>query len=120
MSEYFPKTKSLGANVQVELDLSNYATKTSLKNATGVDTSDFVKKTDLVNLKANVDQFKNVPSGLNSFKCKVDKLHIGKLETIPANLSKLSNMVKMMLLEKLNMINWLKKLIILKFLILMI
>ena len=25
MSEYFPKPKSLGANVKVELDLSNYA-----------------------------------------------------------------------------------------------
>ena len=27
MSEYFPKPKSLGANVKVELDLSSYATK---------------------------------------------------------------------------------------------
>ena len=39
MSEYFPKPKSLRANVKVELDLSNYATKADLKNATGVDTS---------------------------------------------------------------------------------
>ena len=46
MSEYFPKPKSLGANVKVELDLSNYATKADLKNATGVDPSDFAKKTD--------------------------------------------------------------------------
>ena len=44
MSEYFPKPKSLGANVNVELDLSNYATKADLKNATGFDTSDFAKK----------------------------------------------------------------------------
>ena len=35
MSEYFPKLKSLGANVKVELDLSNYTTKADLKNATG-------------------------------------------------------------------------------------
>ena len=35
MSEYFPKLKSLGANVKVELDLSNYRTKADLKNATG-------------------------------------------------------------------------------------
>ena len=28
MSEYFPKPKSLGANVEVKLDLSNYSTKT--------------------------------------------------------------------------------------------
>ena len=44
MSEYFPKPKSLGANVKVELDLSNYATKADLKDETGVDTSDFDKK----------------------------------------------------------------------------
>ena len=43
MSEYFPKPKSLGANVKVELDLSNYATKADLKNATEVDTSSFGK-----------------------------------------------------------------------------
>ena len=28
MSEYFPKPNSLGANIKVELDLFNYATKT--------------------------------------------------------------------------------------------
>ena len=31
MSEFFPKSKFLGANVEVELDLSNYATKADLK-----------------------------------------------------------------------------------------
>ena len=51
MSEYFPKPKSLGASVKVELDLSNYARKADLKNATDVDTSDFAKKTDFANLK---------------------------------------------------------------------
>ena len=54
MSEYFPKPNSLGANVKVELDLSNYATKTDLKNATGVDTSPFSKKTDLANVKSDI------------------------------------------------------------------
>ena len=44
MSEYFPKPKSLGANVKIELDLSNYATKADLRNATIVDTPDFAKK----------------------------------------------------------------------------
>ena len=44
ISEYFPKPNSLRENVKVELDLSNYATKTDLKNATGVDTSTVVKK----------------------------------------------------------------------------
>ena len=51
MSEYFPKPKSLGANVKVELDLSNYATKADLKNATGVDTLKFAAKVDLASLK---------------------------------------------------------------------
>ena len=55
MSEYFPKPKSLRANGKVELDLSNYATKANLKNATGVDTSKFAKKVDLGSLKSEVD-----------------------------------------------------------------
>ena len=37
ISEYFPKPKSLGANVRVELDLSIHARKVDLKNTTGVD-----------------------------------------------------------------------------------
>ena len=43
MGEYFPKPKSLGANVKIKLDLSNYATKPNLKNATGIDTLSFTK-----------------------------------------------------------------------------
>ena len=39
MTEYFPKPRSLGGNVKVELNLSNYATKADLKNAIGVDKS---------------------------------------------------------------------------------
>ena len=53
--------------MKVELDLSNYATKANLKNATGVDTSDFAEKTDLTNVKSDVDKLsidklKNIPS----------------------------------------------------------
>ena len=44
MDEDFPKSKSFEANVKVELDLSNYATKVYLKNATGVDASNCAKK----------------------------------------------------------------------------
>ena len=55
MSEYFPKPKSLGANVKVELDVSNYATKSDLQNTTGVDTSDFAKKTEYNELDKNVN-----------------------------------------------------------------
>ena len=44
MSEYVPEPKSSGGRMKVELDLSSYATKADLKNATGFDTSDFAKK----------------------------------------------------------------------------
>ena len=40
----------MGLNVKVELDLSNYATKADLKNATGVDTFEFAKKVALASL----------------------------------------------------------------------
>ena len=43
MGEHFPESKSLGT-VRVELDLSNYTTKTDLKHATGTDTPSFAKK----------------------------------------------------------------------------
>ena len=49
MSGYFPELKSSRERIKVELDLSNYATKADLKNATGVDTSKFAKKVDLAN-----------------------------------------------------------------------
>ena len=47
MCEYFPQPKSLGANLKVDLDLCNYATKAEFKNATGADTKNtkkFAKK----------------------------------------------------------------------------
>ena len=77
----------------------NYATKVDLKNSTGVYRSDFAKKTDLANLKSDVDKLyidklKNIPSALSSFKSKVDKLDIEKLEITPVDSSKLSNEVK--------------------------
>ena len=43
MSEYFPEPKHLGGKLKFELDMSNYATKTDLKNAISVDTSSFAK-----------------------------------------------------------------------------
>ena len=56
MGKYFPTPKSLWANVKIELHLSNYTTKSDLKNAAGVDTSNFAKKPDLANLKSDVDK----------------------------------------------------------------
>ena len=61
----------------VKVGLSNHATKVGLKNATGIATSKLAAKSDLVSLKADVD-----------------KLDIDKLIPVPANLSKLSNVVK--------------------------
>ena len=91
MGEYFPKPNSLGGNVKVELDLSDYVTKTDLKNATGVYTSSFTKRIDLANLKSDVDKLdidklENVPSGLISLKSKVDKLDVDKLVPVIVDL----------------------------------
>ena len=43
---YYPPYKSSSNNGKVELDLTNYATKTDLKNITHVDVSSFVSKTN--------------------------------------------------------------------------
>ena len=64
-------------NINVKVDLSNYATKTNLKNVTHVDTSSFALKTNLANLKT-----------------EVDKLDIDKLVPVSVDLSKLSDVVK--------------------------
>ena len=78
MSQYFPKPfRSFGGNINVKVDLSNYATKTDLKNVTHVDTSSFALKTNLASLKT-----------------EVDKLDIDKLAQVPVDLSKLSDVVK--------------------------
>ena len=100
MSEYFPEPKSEGGKVKVELDLSNYATKADLKNATGFDTSKFAKKVHLASLKSNfdkldIDKLKNVPSGLSSLKSKVDKL-----VPVPVDFSKLSDVIKNNVVKK--------------------
>ena len=69
MSQYFSELKSLGQRVKVESDLSYYATKADLKNATGVDISKFANNVDLASLKSSVDELgidilKNVPTNL--------------------------------------------------------
>ena len=89
MSEYFPGPTSL-EKAEVELDLSNYATKTDLKNATEIDTSSFAKKVNLASLKSNVDKLdndklKNLPTNLSYLKSKVDKLDVDKLLPVPVN-----------------------------------
>ena len=78
MSQYFPNPfRNFGGNINVKVDLSNYATKTDLKNLTHIDTSSFALETNLANLKA-----------------EVDKLEIDKLSPVPVDLRKLSDVVK--------------------------
>ena len=57
MSKYFPNSPgSYGENISVSVDLSNYATKTDIKNVTHIDTSGFALKTNLANSKTEVDK----------------------------------------------------------------
>ena len=98
-SEYFPKPNTLEKNVKVEMDLSNYAAKTDIKNSIRIDTSSFAKKVDLASLKSDVDKLdinklKNVPTNLKNLKSKVHKLDVHKLVPVPVELSKLSDVVK--------------------------
>ena len=89
MSQYFPKPfRSFGRNINVKVDLSNYATKTDLKNVTQVDTSIFALKTNLASLKV-----------------EVNKLDVNKLAPVPVDLSKLSDVVKNDAVKKTVMIN---------------
>ena len=74
MSQNFPKPyQPLGRDINVKVDLSNYETKSDLKNATGVDTSKLAAKSDLASLKGevdklNIDKLKNVPTNLRNLK----------------------------------------------------
>ena len=78
MSQCFPKPfRSFGENINVKVDLSNYARKTAPKNVTHVDTSSFAVKTNLA-----------------SVKTEVDKLDIDKLTPVPVSLNKLRDVVK--------------------------
>ena len=78
------------------------ATKSDLNSATAIDIfRQFAKKTDFGSLKSDID-----------------KLDIGKLQTTPTDLSKLSNVVRTMLLKRQHMVNWLKTLVLFRLLIL--
>ena len=84
MKQYFAKPfRSLGGNINVKVDLSNYATKTYLENMTHLDDSRFALKTNLATLKT-----------------EVDKLDIDKLAPVPVDLSKLSDVVKNDVVQK--------------------
>ena len=78
MSQYFAKPyEPFGGDIIVKVDLSNYATKTDLKNVSHIHVSGFPIKTNLASLKTAVDE-----------------LDIDKLAPIPVDLSKLSDVKK--------------------------
>ena len=100
MSKYFQKSyEPFGGDINVIVDLSNYATKRNIENITHVDISNFALKTNLANLKTEVDKLDinklgNLPNNLSKLKTKVDKLDINKLVPVPVDLGKLSNVAK--------------------------
>ena len=78
MSQYFPKPyEPFGGGINVKVDLSSYATTTDSKNVSHVDVSSFALKSNLANIKT-----------------EVDKLDIDKSTPVPNHLAKLSNVVK--------------------------
>ena len=77
MTTYYPPYKRSSNNVKVELDLTNYATKTDLKNITHVDVSSFASKANLAALKT-----------------EVDKIDTDKLKTAPTDLAILTNAIE--------------------------
>ena len=85
MSTYYPPYKSSNNNIKVKLDLTNYVTKTDLKNITHTDVSSFASKTNL-----------------SALKTKSDKIDEDNLKTVPDDLAKLSNVVKNEAVKKAN------------------
>ena len=83
MSQYFPPHNNSSENIKVELDLSNYATKKDINDITHVDVSGFASKTNLAELKS-----------------EVDKIDTDKLKTAPTDLAKLTNAVENDLVKK--------------------
>ena len=82
-NQYFSPYQISSSNVNVKLDLTNYATKYDVKNITHVDVSSLASKTNLAALKT-----------------EVDKLDTDKLKTTPADLAKLTNAVDNELVKK--------------------
>ena len=85
MSAYYPPYRSSSNNVKVELDLTNYATKTDLKNITHIDVNSFASKTNLAALKT-----------------EVDKIDADKLKTTPTDLAKLTNAIEHDVVKKID------------------
>ena len=84
MSQYFTKPFRIsGGNINVKISLSNYATKSEIKNITHADTTIFALKINLASLKT-----------------EIDKLDTDKLVPVPVDLNKLSDVVKNEVVKK--------------------
>ena len=84
MSQYFPEPyEPFGGDINVKVDLSNYATKTDLKDISHIDVSSYVLKSNFASLKT-----------------EVDKLDIENLTSVPIDLAELSNVVKNYVVKK--------------------
>ena len=91
MSEYFPKPlRSYRENINVRVDLSNYATKVDIKNITYVDTSGFALKIFLANLNTEVDKLKPVPTDLSKLS-NVVKNEVVRKNTYDKLVAKVNN-----------------------------
>ena len=83
-NQYFSKPyEPFGRDINVRVDLSNYAAKTDIKNISHIDTSSFASKSNLASLQT-----------------KVDKLDIDRLVPVSADLRKLSDLVKHDIVKK--------------------
>ena len=85
MSKYFPKpfNSHFGDSIKVKIDLSYYATKIDIKNISHYGTLSFALKTNLANLKIEVDE-----------------LHIDKLALVSVDLSLVSDVIKNYVIKK--------------------
>ena len=98
MIYYAEPDSYIRGKVKEALDLSNYATKNKLKDATAVETSNLTAKSNFIPLKAeahklDIIKLVNVPTSLNNLKTKVDDLDVDKLKTVPRYLKDLSGAV---------------------------
>ena len=107
MSHYSEPKRSIADKVTGVIDLSNQVTKKELKDATVIDTSNVASKKDFIFFKAEVDQLVinklvNISTDLNDLKTKADGSDVDKLETVPVDLKKFSDVVSKEVFNKLN------------------
>ena len=98
MSHYSEPKRPIADKVKGVIDLPNQVTKKELKDATGIGTSNVASKKDFIFFKAEVDKLVinklvNISTNLSDLKTKADGLDVDKLETVPVDLKKFSDLV---------------------------